>query len=333
MKTSFEYMASTQPIEQLAINAGQKKFSLALGEAVAANLLKRREAEECGKRVTKGNFFLDMARAIDPYLSQFELIDITPDLLKAFRKFRLKSVSRSTVNKNMQVVRAALREAVKKGWVATNAAQGIRDMEINDAERRKFFEPEELRRLWAACASSANRDLLDIVTVDPNTGIDKGEILLLRKASARIPTEPWADLVKDVIMLPGYKTRPPREVGINSVVRTILIKRLDNFGDYFFQNPQTGKPYNDIKRAWATACRQAGVKMPFKALRHTFATGLVDAGTPIYEIQRLMGHKDPKTTAIYAQLPRSKNLQAVESLNKIFNVTVENPDEIYKKLF
>ena len=53
-------------------------------------------------------------------------------------------------------------------------------------------------------------------------------------------------------------------------------------------------------------------------LRHTFASQLAIIGTPIFTIQRLMGHKDINMTLRYAKLSPDVGVDAVEKLEGKF---------------
>ena len=59
-------------------------------------------------------------------------------------------------------------------------------------------------------------------------------------------------------------------------------------------------PYNDRKKIMTTLCTEAKVKyFRFHPLRHLTASILDDLGTPIGVIQRILGHKNRRTTEIY----------------------------------
>src|SRR5205807_8632875 len=56
-----------------------------------------------------------------------------------------------------------------------------------------------------------------------------------------------------------------------------------------------------LTRTFQSALKAAGVrKVRFRDLRHTFGTRMAAAGVPMRTLQEWMGHRDFKTTLIYA---------------------------------
>lgn len=57
-----------------------------------------------------------------------------------------------------------------------------------------------------------------------------------------------------------------------------------------------------------------GLNGDIHKLRHTFASKLVMNGRPLYDVQKLLGHKDIKTTMIYAHLSPDYLKESVKAL-------------------
>lgn len=94
--------------------------------------------------------------------------------------------------------------------------------------------------------------------------------------------------------------------------------------DLVFAHPQTGRPVDrsKVSRRFKRACKDAGVRViPFKNLRHTFATRLAASGEPLRFIQEFLGHADSKTTQIYAHYAPSEH--EVAMVNRAF---AQDPD-------
>ena len=72
--------------------------------------------------------------------------------------------------------------------------------------------------------------------------------------------------------------------------------------DHVWFNPKTGKPFDDIKRAFLSACEDAGIEgLVWHDLRATYGTRLGEAGFNAYDIAKLMGHANISTSQRYVR--------------------------------
>jgi integrase len=80
-------------------------------------------------------------------------------------------------------------------------------------------------------------------------------------------------------------------------------------------------------KSWKLACEGAGVKFfrPY-LLRHSYGTLLRSCGADLADVQVLLGHKSPKTTARYASVIPAKLQAAADSAGKCWPVGGK-PDE------
>ena len=80
--------------------------------------------------------------------------------------------------------------------------------------------------------------------------------------------------------------------------------------DLVFAHPHSGKPIDRslLLKRFKAALRRAGVReVRFHDLRHTFGTRMAAAGVPMRTLQEWMGHRDFKTTLIYADYAPAAN--------------------------
>ncbi len=103
-------------------------------------------------------------------------------------------------------------------------------------------------------------------------------------------------------------------------------------GTFLFTNPRSANHYTDsaLDRVWKGMLKKVGIKglKKYDALRHSFATNLVRANTPIKKIQWLLGHTSSKTTDryIHADLETMKVEIEKLSLKKVIDSTVTKPE-------
>ena len=80
------------------------------------------------------------------------------------------------------------------------------------------------------------------------------------------------------------------------------------------QNPTRHLSASSLQRAFNASKAKARIKkhVTIHSLRHSFATHLLEQGTDIHIVQRLLGHTSIKTTTIYLHL-KKESLTKVES--------------------
>jgi integrase len=173
-----------------------------------------------------------------------------------------------------------------------------------------YFSQTELARL---IGNIDNADIHDVALFAVNTGLREMEIISL--------TWDQIDFVRKVVILSNQnhvtKSSRVRNVPLNKTAMDVLMQRKATGGTLVFTYKGNRIHQNHFSGKFKKYIIKAGLnpKYNFHSLRHTFASWLVQAGVSIYEVSKLLGHADIKTTQIYAHLRSDDLKRAVDLLN------------------
>lgn len=130
------------------------------------------------------------------------------------------------------------------------------------------------------------------------TGSRLGEVIDLRWGAV--------DFRRRTVTIAQHKVGRPKTQPLSDALEAVLKGLRRGTGDAFVFTRPDGTPFYPmvIQRAFRVARRVAELRpeLTVHALRHTHASWLAIAGTPLRTIQELLGHASPTTTAKYAHL-------------------------------
>lgn len=288
----------------------QKRLTPILFDDLAARWMRNHA------KVTKRSWTTDTYRiqTLKRHFGGKTVAEITPDLVDRYRADRLTShrpgrkrtISPTTVNKEVALLKAMLNRAIAWGLLDMNPLRRVKKLQ-EPPERLRYLDPEEIDCLLAACPPH----LRPIVVCGLHTGMRQGEILGL--------TWDQVDLKQRIIRVVGTKTGTARIIPINDLLLDELRRLPRHLGtDFVFWNHETETRFVSIKRAWMTALKKAHItSFRFHDLRHTFASHVQMGLGDLRATQILLGHKDPRMTMRYAHLSDARLRDAVRTLTHL----------------
>lgn len=241
-----------------------------------------------------------------PALGNKYLDQITKqDIITLHHGLRKKGYAAGTCNRSLILVRYAFNLAIR--WetpgVKSNPSKDVPLFE-DHAKKERYLSPEETQRLYTAVQKSDNTMLQFIIPMLILTGARKREVLDSKWEDFDFEHRRWR--------IPITKAGKPRHVPLSDGVLRLLgqVPRKEGC-PFVFANPATGKPFVSVFNSWNSARKKAGLSdVRIHDLRHSFASFLVNAGRSLYEVQRILGHTQIKTTQRYAHLSQDTLIDA-----------------------
>jgi integrase len=248
-------------------------------------------------------FYLQMMKPLKEFFGKYCLDEISLHLVQKYRNKRLsdkavnrgREVSKTTVNRELAILRHAMNTAAEWGYIRFNPIDKIK-ME-REPKRERIFSDEEI----SALIVEAGLPMKYFILIAVNTGCRLSEITGLR----------WSeiDLKRKVITLTATRTKTQtiRHIDMNATLVELFSKlKLNREGsEYVFENPDTGKSFKWISHSWHPPGR-------FHDLRHTAATRALERGASIVAVQHLLGHQNVSTTSRYSHATDKGKKEAVK---------------------
>ncbi len=203
-----------------------------------------------------------------------------------------RKVSWSYYNQHLQALRFLYNTTLGRDWVLKHLACPKRPKRLP-----VVLGPDELTRFFAAIGGLKHRALLMTAYA---AGLRVAEVAALRVEDI--------DSRRMVIRVDQGKGRKDRYVMLSPRLLELLRQywKAARPKTWLFPGLDPDRPISAA--AVMKACRQArrasGLEkhVTVHALRHSFATHLLEAGTDLRTIQILLGHQSPRTTAVYTHV-------------------------------
>jgi len=212
-----------------------------------------------------------------------------------------------------------------------NPARGIRH--YKECARERFLTSEELTRLGSVLIEAETIGL-PWLTTKPNSkhlvsedqrrtiidpfAIAAIRLLVLTGARLReILHAQWSqvDFQRGILFLPDSKTGA-KPIYLSNAALSVLrkIPRIEG-NPFIIAGYEDGKPRSDLKKPWKSICHAANLeRLRIHDLRHSFASLGAGASLGLPVLGKLLGHKQPATTARYAHLDVDPLRRAVNNI-------------------
>ena len=262
----------------------------------------------CSESTTFGDITPRWVQGFKTYLDTVEK-DTYKVVLKP-KNDTYNGLSQSSKISYFNKLKACLNQAYKEGVITSNPADPIKGFKAAETERQ-YLTIEEVKQLAATDCKYPNLKRAFLFACF--TGLRKGDIQKLTWGEV----QKFGDFTR--LVFQQKKTGGQEYLDIPKSAEVYLGKRGDaKSDDLVFPMFKYSSETSLELRRWALA---AGITkdFTFHCSRHTFAVILLNSGTDIYTVSKLLGHRELATTQIYAHMVDARKQAAVSKLADIFD--------------
>lgn len=237
-----------------------------------------------------------------------ELID--RELIAAIGAAKAQQTSPATANRHLALIRAILRKAVYE-WEWIEKAPKVKL--YREAKRRiRWIAPEQAKLLLAELPEHQRNVVLFALA----TGLRQSNVIKLEWSQV--------DLNRRVAWIHAdqAKGRKDIHVSLNTVAVAVLKGQVGKHCSRVFTF--RGRPINQANtKAWKSALKRAEIdNFRWHDLRHTWASWLVQNGTPLNVLQEMGAWESESMVRRYAHLAPAQLAQHAEIVSNLLDGTI-----------
>lgn len=259
----------------------------------------------------------------DPNLKKRTFADITQEWVQGFKDYLDKEacawgcdyrqrIKDHPLSKNSKLsyfnkLRACLNQAMEENIIRKNPIRGVDN--FKEAEgTRMYLTIDEVKTL--AHTECEYPNIKRAFLFSCLTGLRRSDVLRLK----------WGDIHKQDdytrIIFTQKKTGGQEYLDISAQAAELLGER-GKPNECVFTDIHSPSCTNEAIKRWVL---RAGITkhITFHCFRHTFAVMMLDLGTDIYTVSKLLGHRELSTTQRYAKVLDKNKQKAVSNIPDIF---------------
>ena len=207
--------------------------------------------------------------------------------------------SRNTIRLSQMAIRFFFLEVIKKPFE-------IQDIPIMKKEKKlpKVISKEKIKQMLDECENLKHKLIIQFLY---SSGIRLSELLNLKREDI--------DLDRNIINIRSGKGKKDRITILSNSIKKDLLKyysKQEFKTKYIFEGRKGKYSKKSVQKILERVGKKNKIRVHPHMLRHSFATHLLEQGTDIRHIQKLLGHSDISTTEIYTQVS-NKHLSNIKS--------------------
>lgn len=235
--------------------------------------------------------------------------EITHEWVNGFKEYlEAQELAQNTKALYFAKFRACINKAYREGIITDNPLKRVGGIKIEES-KREYLTIDEVQRL---VATDCNNEVVKRAFLfSCLTGLRKSDVIQLR----------WGDVHKEGaytrITFRQRKTGGQEYLDITHEARELMGEER-GAEELVFDSFPAMSTVSAVINVWTA---RAGIRkhITFHSARHTFATMMLTLGTDLYTVSKLLGHKDIKTTEIYAKIVDKGKQEAVARIPSILS--------------